>query len=161
MRIGIDIQTTLGQKTGFGFYVSNLITYIKKTDKKNRYFFFKPDANMDLSAPKRFIWDQFKIPALARKEKLNILHQPCFSAPIFYRGKVVVTVHDLIARLFGNDIPFFSRLFFAKWMPFSYKFADKIITISEHTISANTLIRKSRFLRGLSVPTCKKYLPPV
>lgn len=134
MKIAIDVQTTLGQKTGFGFYVKNLTENLKKIDRENQYFLLKPKMEHDLSAPKRFVWDQNKVPKLARKYHADILHQPCFSAPVFHSGmKVVVTIHDLIAILFGQDIPFFSRQFFSKWMPFSYKFADSIIAISEHT----------------------------
>lgn len=132
-KIGIDIQTTLGQKTGFGFYVSNLVETLKKVDNKNKYVFFKPETEKDFSAPRRFVWDQFKLPRLARQSGIDLFHQPTFSAPVFYRGKIVVTVHDIIAVLFGHDIPFFSRQYFAHWMPFSYGYADKIICDSEHT----------------------------
>lgn len=133
MKIGIDIQTTLGQKTGFGFYVKNLVSQLEKIDKKNKYILIKPQSETDLSAPQRLYWDQFQVPKRAQQEQVDILHQPCFSVPIFYPGKVVVTVHDLIARLFGKDIPFFSRQVFSKWMPFSYRRADKIIANSQHT----------------------------
>lgn len=133
MKIGVDTQTTLGQKTGFGFYVNNLIKNLGEIDNKNQYYFFKPKKESDLSTPERFIWDQFKIPVHAREKKVDILHQASFSAPVLYSGKTVVTVHDLIARLFGKDIPFYSRMFFGAWMPFSYRFADRIIAISEHT----------------------------
>jgi len=132
-RIGIDIQTTLGQKTGFGFYVSNLTKALTQIDKNDKFVFFKPQTHKDFSAPRRFLWDQFELPKLAKKSDVDLLHQPAFSAPIYYKGKIVVTVHDVIAVLFGHDIPFFSRVYFARWMPFSYKFADKIICVSEHT----------------------------
>ncbi len=133
MKIGIDIQTTLGQKTGFGFYVENLVNHLKKYNHKNTYKLYKPDSTTDFNAPKRFRWDQFTFPGMAKKDHVDILHQPCFSAPVFYSGKIVVTIHDLIAIKFGQDIPLYSRQFFGKWMPFSYRFADRIIAISEHT----------------------------
>lgn len=134
MKIGIDVQTTLGQKTGFGFYVQNLTEALKKIDKKNKYIMLKPSEEKDLSAPQRFYWDQFIAPRLAKKSHLDIFHQPCFSVPIFHdKMKIVVTIHDLIAIRFGTDIPFFSRQYFGKWMPFSYHWADKIICDSEHT----------------------------
>lgn len=133
MKIGIDIQTTLGQKTGFGFYVENLVRHLKKYNHTNQYKLYKPDSSVDFNAPKRFRWDQFVFPNMAKKDHVDILHQPCFSAPVWYRGKIVVTIHDLIAIKFGQDIPFYSRQFFGKWMPFSYRYADRIIAISEHT----------------------------
>lgn len=133
MKIGIDIQTTLGEKTGFGFYVENLVKNIKRIDHKNQYVLIRPKSENDLSAGKRFIWDQFQVPRLAKKSQVEILHQPCFSAPIFYSGKVVVTIHDLIAIRLGKDIPFFSRQYFGRWMPFSYGHADRIICDSQHS----------------------------
>lgn len=132
MKIGIDTQTTLGQKTGFGFYVSNLVRELKAIGS-HHYLLFAPDSEHDFSAPQRLAWDQFGLPSRARAAKVDILHQPAFSAPILYPGKVVVTVHDLIAIFFGEEIPFFSRQYFSRWMPFSYRFADHIIAISENT----------------------------
>lgn len=133
MKIGIDVQTTLGQKTGFGFYVENLVAHLKKYNHKNFYKLYKPEYQSDFNTPQRFKWDQFSFPNMAKQDRVDILHQPCFSAPVFYSGKVVVTIHDLIAIKFNKDIPFYSRQFFGKWMPFSYRYADRIIAISEHT----------------------------
>lgn len=134
MKIGIDVQTTLGEKTGFGFYVESLVKNIKKIDHKNKYILIRPKSENDLSATKRFIWDQFQVPRLAKKSQVEILHQPCFSAPIFHNHmKVVVTIHDVIAMLFGKDIPFFSRQYFGRWMPFSYQFVNRIICDSKHS----------------------------
>lgn len=132
-KIGIDIQTTLGQKTGFGFYVSNLTGKLKQADRKDKFVFFKPETERDFNAPRRFWWDQVTLPKMAQEAGVDLLHQPAFSAPVKFNGKVVVTVHDVIAVLFGQDIPFYSRQYFARWMPFSYRFADKIICVSEHT----------------------------
>lgn len=133
MRIVIDTQTIQGRKTGFGFYVSNLIANLERIDKKNEYVFLRPDEGHDFSTPRRWIWDQITVPRLARKSKADILHQPCFSTPVFYSGRVVVTIHDLISVFFGYNIPFWSRQFFGKWMPFTYRFADHLIAVSEHT----------------------------
>lgn len=136
MKIGIDIQTTAGQKVGFGFYVENLVQALQKIDHKNEYVLMAPAPTAlerDFSTPQRLIWDQIQLPWRARQAKVDILHQPCFSAPLFYSGKVVVTVHDIISRKFPQNIPFFSRQFFGRWMPFSNRRADKIIAISQHT----------------------------
>lgn len=133
MKIAIDIQTTLGQKSGFGYYVKNLVENLEKNDSKNEYCLVTPKMEHDLSTPQRFMWDQFNFPKRAKKVKVDILHQPCFSAPIFYRGKVVVTCHDIISVLFPKNLQFWSRMFYSKWMPFSYRRADMIIASSECT----------------------------
>ena len=132
MRIGIDAQTTLGEKTGFGFYVENLTRALQKTAEGDQFKLLLPDQTEDLSTPGRWWWDQVTVPRLARRAQVDLLHQPAFSVPMFYAGKKIVTIHDVIS-LFHTNIPFFSRQFYSKWMPFSYHFADHFITISEHS----------------------------
>lgn len=133
MKIAIDTQTTLGQKSGFGFYVKNLVEALAKVDHQNQYFLLSPHLEKDFSTPQRLFWDQVTFPNRARKSKVDLLHQPCFSAPLLYPGKVVVTCHDLISVFFPENLPLASRLFYSKWEPFSYRKASKIIAISEHT----------------------------
>lgn len=133
MKIAIDAQTTLGQKTGFGFYVENLVDALAKVDPKNEYILIKPQTERDFPTWKRFWWDQVIVPRRAFRAKVDILHQPCFSAPLLYRGKVIVTCHDLISIFFPENLPLASRLFYSRWMPFSYRKAMLIIADSEHT----------------------------
>lgn len=133
MKIAIDVQTTLGQKTGFGFYVENLVENLERVDRRNSYIKLRPQGETDFKSIDRWWWDQVQVPRLAKQAGVDLLHQPAFSAPVLYGGPVVVTLHDLIAIRFGADIPRGSRLYFGKWMPFSYRFADHIIAVSEHT----------------------------
>jgi len=133
MNIAIDTQTTLGQKSGFGFYVKNLVENLSKVGLKNEYLLISPRSKKDLSTPERWWWDQVGFPRQARKERVDLIHQPCFSAPVFYKGKIVVTCHDLISVFFPQNLPLFSRLFYSRWMPYSYRAADIIIASSEHT----------------------------
>jgi glycosyltransferase involved in cell wall biosynthesis len=134
VKIAIDIQTTLGQKSGFGFYVENLIKNLKKVDPPSGmhddYVLIWPKTHKDFSTPERWFWDQYTFPKIARKARVDILHQPCFSAPIFYRGKIVITVHDIISIKFPQNLPLASRIFYSKWMPFSYRKAKMIIAVS-------------------------------
>ena len=66
MKIGIDVQTTLGQKSGFGFYVKNLVEHLQKIDLINEYALIAPETDKDFTTPQRFIWDQFSFPKKAR-----------------------------------------------------------------------------------------------
>lgn len=133
MRIAIDAQTTLGQKTGFGFYVKNLVEALAKVDSKGEYVLIKPQTQQDFPTWKRFWWDQLVFPSRAKKARVDLLHQPCFSAPILFTGKVIVTCHDLISVFFPENLPLASRLFYSRWMPFSYRKAMMVIADSEHT----------------------------
>ncbi len=154
MKVAIDIQTTLGKPTGFGFYVSNLVEALKKrTDKDLELELISPNYDRDFSTPQRFYWDQFTYPKIARAKKVDILHQPCFSAPLSFNKPVVVTIHDIISLLFPETIPFASRMFYSKWMPFSYRKASKIITISQST--------KRDIVRVLGIPESKITVIPL
>jgi len=133
MKVAIDVQTTLGQPTGFGFYVSNLTKNLQKLGGQVDLVPVRPRLQKDFSTPQRLIWDQFTFPRLAGGHKVDLIHQPCFSAPLFFRKPVVVTIHDIISILYPKNIPFASRMFYSKWMPFSYRRAAQIITISEST----------------------------
>ena len=133
MKIAIDAQTTLGQKTGFGFYVKNLVEALVKVDPENEYILIKPRTEADFPVWKRFWWDQVAFPWKSHWAKVDLIHQPCFSAPIFYPGKVIVTCHDLISVFFPENLPLASRLFYSRWMPFSYRKAIMLIADSEHT----------------------------
>ncbi len=161
MKIAIDTQTTLGQKSGFGFYVKNLVEALAKVDPKNEYVLIYPQTEKDFSTPQRFFWDQLTFPRKAKRAKVDLLHQPCFSAPLFYPGKVVVTCHDLISIFFPENLPLASRLFYSKWEPFSYRKASLIIAISEHTkrdIMALLKIPESK-IRVIHLAASKDFKP--
>lgn len=144
--IAIDVQTTGLEKTGFGFYVSNLIEHLPTVAPEFSYAFLSPETDeTDFTVPRRFWWDQIEVPARLRRLRPDLFHQPAFSIPLLKprRTRVVVTIHDLIPRLFGKDIPYWSRQYFARWMPFTYRLADHVIVDSEHT--RKDLIRELDF----------------
>ena len=68
-----------------------MVENLKKVDPKNVYILIAPKDEKDFSTPQRWAWDQFRFPRQARQHKVDILHQPCFYAPLFYRGKIVIT----------------------------------------------------------------------
>lgn len=108
MRIGIDVRLWGTQHAGIGRYVEELVKNLQAIDKKNRYVLFcrEEDFAKIPEAPnfKKVVADikhytlaeQFKLPTVFAKEKLDVLHVPHFNVPIFYRGPFVVTIHDLL-----------------------------------------------------------------
>jgi len=133
MRVGIDTQSVVEKKTGLGIYTKNLLQALKKIAPENEYIEFHSKNRQDLSTPKRFLWDQVGLLRAAKKAKLGLLHKPCFSAPIFYKGKLVLTVHDIIPVFLPHNLSFSSRFYYARWMPYTFGHADKIIAVSEST----------------------------
>lgn len=141
MKIAIDVQTTrVSERVGMGSYVENLTRELKQRGH-HQYRLHAPQTDHDLGSYERFFWDQLRFPIGGIREGVDIIHQPAFSAPLLprllrpiqARPKVVVTVHDLIVVNFPGTMPFGSRMFFSRWMPFTYRFADAIICDSAAT----------------------------
>jgi len=121
MSIGIDCR--LWNQTGVGRYIRNLVLNLTLIDKQNEYILFiRSDDENDIknqisplrqgseeqANPKWKIvkadikWhtfnEQIKFASVLNSYKLDLVHFPYFSVPIFYRKKYVVTVHDLIVN---------------------------------------------------------------
>lgn len=106
MKIGIDAR--LINETGVGRYIRNLIRWLSVLDTTHSYVvFLMDDAYEQFSLPnarwqKRQVsvrWhtlaEQFVMPWLFVKEHFDLVHVPYFNIPIFYPGKLIVTIHDL------------------------------------------------------------------
>lgn len=113
MKIGIDAR--LIEETGVGRYIRNLISEIALLDTKNYYVIYLIKKSFDAFVLPNSRWEkrladvhwhtikeQFVMPWLFIKDKLNILHVPYFNAPIFYPGKYILTIHDLTILHFAT-----------------------------------------------------------
>lgn len=93
MRIGIDCRMI--NESGVGRYIKNLTENLAKIDTENQYFFISPNIRWySLS-------EQIRMPGEIKKLNLDLMHFPHFNVPIFYSGKFVVTIHDLIHQHFN------------------------------------------------------------
>jgi glycosyltransferase involved in cell wall biosynthesis len=109
MRIVIDARMYGLEHAGIGRYVVNLIDQIKKNDKKNDYnillrkkYFksFRPKQNnfhtVLADYPHYSLKEQVLLPLQLIKLKPDLVHFPHFNVPVFWWGRQVVTIHDLI-----------------------------------------------------------------
>ncbi len=103
MRIGIDAR--LWNETGVGRYIRALFRYLPH-DQEFVWFLNSPTFET-LEMPKNWKkikcnvrWHTFKeqliMPFFFYKERLDLLHIPYVNFPLFYFGKTVATIHDLI-----------------------------------------------------------------
>lgn len=133
IKVGIDIQSTVGEKTGIGYYTQNLIKGYNSLDRiEPRYY--KNSAAGTLSTFDRIKWESFSLPKYAAKDKVDILHIPGFAGPVS-RGKYkrVTTVHDLIGMVYPQNLAPVSRFYWQRWLPACVKKSDFIIADSENT----------------------------
>lgn len=154
MRIAIDVQATIQQKSGIGQYAEALIKHLDR--ERHTYFFLKPtprhsresgNPERDLSTLQRIYWESFQLPYEAKKAKADLIHTVGFSAPRLGSCKVVSTVHDFIGKVLPNrflNLGWGARFYWKHWLPSSFKKADHIIASSENT--------KRDILRFLSYP---------
>lgn len=110
MRIVIDAR--LWSESGIGRYIRNLVWQLQKLDKDNEYFILHLKKEFDGITYKdnfkgilaNFRWygfaEQLSLPKLLKSLAPDLVHFPHFNVPIFYRGKYVVTIHDLIHQHF-------------------------------------------------------------
>lgn len=115
MRIGIDARfLTHPQRGGYKTYTENLIAALADVDKENEYFLYVDREPLDgdlipdrskfnfrvVSGARPLIGvpfrEQFALPHFVAKDKLELFHAPCLTAPLKLACPLVVTVHDMI-----------------------------------------------------------------
>lgn len=106
--IGLDATCLSVYGKGVSRYSYNLIKSLSKLDKKNRYFIFLNQKNIlpelphqnnfqyiRIWIPKRIIWDQFQLPLVFRRYKLDIYHSLLDTLPIVSKGKFVLSLFEI------------------------------------------------------------------
>ncbi|MEK7508419.1 MAG: glycosyltransferase family 1 protein [Patescibacteria group bacterium] len=168
MKIGIDARMFGPKQGGLGRYVEQLVLNLEKMDQSNDYVIFLNQTNFNnyqpqnprfkkvLAGIKWYGWrEQFDLPALIKKSRVDLMHWPHWNVPFFYRGPFVVTIHDLILIHYPSRVS--STLgpvtYWLKYLVFRFILwhaivrAKKIITPSEFT--------KKDILKHFSVPADK------
>ncbi|MCK5605914.1 glycosyltransferase family 4 protein [Candidatus Pacearchaeota archaeon] len=155
MRIGIDFHTNDIYVSGVERYSLGLINALLRTDRQNAYVIFTNQPNLvaeNVPASKRLrirdvnylgtragriLWQHTRLPLLARKEGLDLLHCPHYICPCFDAGvPYVVTVHDTIALDNPQWCKVTNILYFRLMMGLTIKRASRIITVSQCTASS-------------------------
>ncbi len=168
-KIGIDARMYGAElNRGIGRYIEKLLDYLVQLDCDNEYFIFLRRNNFDLFNPpvENFtkvlldipwysVAEQVKLPLLLRQYNLDLMHFPHFNAPIFYAGKYIVTIHDLIMTHFpssrattGNVFVYKQKVKIARWLV-------KQAARSAQAIITPTFYIKNEVASKLSVPSDK------
>lgn len=131
MRIGIDAR--MYNESGVGRYISNLINQLTLLDRKNEYLIFLLKKDYDtlvyhnnftkvlVSVKWYSLNEQLKLPQILGTLNLDLIHFPHFNVPILYRGKFVVTIHDLIHQHFQMRLATTLNPITYKLKQFAYK----------------------------------------
>lgn len=157
MRIGIDARfLTHPQPGGFKTYTENLIMALADLDKDNEYVLYLDRIPSDQDKVpvqpnfERWIvsgalpligvpWrEQIGLARQVAKDRLDLFHAPCLTAPLYLNCPLVVTVHDMIwafPEKFSRSgvMPIKRRVmeWYNRIIPtYSSRRADVIITVS-------------------------------
>jgi len=159
MRIGIDARIILnpekGDAIGAGHYTYQLIRHLLEIDQENEYVLFfdfrvrekdvkkfaRPNVKIKFypfSDYKKYLpgaYNEILGTATLVKEKLDILHttSPMSRIPVSYRGKTIVTVHDLAVYKVPDVFPSLAATKTRAVLNLMTSKADKIIAVSEST----------------------------
>lgn len=116
MNITIDARLYGLENAGLGRYVMKLIENLVNIDKRNKYSVLLRKKYFDeLRLPVNWtkvlaefrhysFAEQVKLPKLISKTNPDLVHFPHFNVPVSFRGKFVVTIHDMLMhRMKGQD----------------------------------------------------------
>ena len=108
MRIAIDAREIAGQPTGVGRYLSEILSAWAKLSgtAAHEFILCTPEAYSPARwAPLKIsnlsaagsgtAWEQLVLPRLIRKAGADVLFAPAYTAPLWCRVPIVLTVHDV------------------------------------------------------------------
>jgi glycosyltransferase involved in cell wall biosynthesis len=114
MKIGIDSRfLTHPQKGGFKTYTENLVSNIALLDQKNEYILYldrPPAQDTRIPVQENFSYrilkqapvigmpwrEQVQLSVQTNRDRIDLLHSPCLTAPLMSSCPLVMTIHDMI-----------------------------------------------------------------
>ena len=172
MRIGINLLALRPNVSGgIEFYIRNLLESLSEIGTKHDYFLFTnrdnyatfnfPAPNFTLVACnvaampqyKRVAYEQFRLPWLIRQYKLDLFHSPAYTFPILTSVPGLVTICDMLYKVYPDWIGQPKLAFWKIFVPLSVKRCQTVLTIS------NTA--KTDIITYLGVPAEKVIATPL
>lgn len=149
MHVAVDALLLKNQNSGTGFYTHHLLSAIARLQSPHRFTIFvgahyrfaddflAPNITLRKialqSSLHRIAWEQSALVSELNRLKPDLLFCPFFIKPIFYKGKTVITMHDLYHRVVPDAIRWDRRLYRRVFIDQSTVQAHHIIAISELT----------------------------
>jgi glycosyltransferase involved in cell wall biosynthesis len=162
MRIGVNALYLIpGGVGGTEIYLRSLLEAIRQVDRDNEWIVFtnretgsdlgssecRPQPVSAANRPARILWEQTRLPAAAARERLDVLFNPGFTAPLICPCPQVTVFHDMQHKRHPEyfrwfDLPAWRALLFG-----SACVSDQLIAVSRAT--------RSDLLRYYPLPSSK------
>lgn len=170
MKIGIDCRDLLaGTQTGIGRFVSNFLRAVSLVENPPHLYLYgnqntefgnpvpwgKPLEMKFRRAPEAatWWWDRITLPAMVRRDKLDVFFSPFFKAPGIRTCPIATTIHDLLFLRMPPEISGKNSYYCQAFRSFAEEFSKRaavILTVSEY--SRNDIVQL------LNVPEQKVYV---
>jgi glycosyltransferase involved in cell wall biosynthesis len=143
MRIGFDARMI--DHPGIGRYIKNLLGAMLRLQANHEFILFGNREKLSVVGSKLSVCKvaEYNAPIYSLSEQLfepfssynlDILLCPHFNIPYFYKGNLVVTIHDLIYLIIAQSAPSKPARIYANIMiSRAIKKAKKILAVSENT----------------------------
>ncbi len=156
MHIAFDAKRAFLNSSGLGNYARTLIKSLNTFHPENSYTLFTPRTAQDdfhkvisnepsitIQEPENFIdkklrsrWRSYGITGMLSEKQINIYHGLSNELPFNiqqFKGKKIVTIHDLIFLRYPKLYPFIDRKIYNKKFRNACDTADVILAISQET----------------------------
>jgi glycosyltransferase involved in cell wall biosynthesis len=154
MKIGIMLRH-FGQPGGIGIYTANIVNALLEVDQRNQYVLiynqpkhlgtyrhFQNATEVVAQAPNIVWWDQITIPAVVRRENLDLVFNPKLSIPLFAGCKTVLISHGGAHFVVPDAFPWYDRAYFTIANHLYFKRASAIISVT--SLGAQEIVKYMR-----------------
>lgn len=150
LTIGIEVQRLFREKKhGMEVVALELIRELQKIDLYNNYIIFSRTDIDDqciaetnnfkirkIPASSYFTWEQLKLPAVVKEEKLDFLHSTCNTSALKLPVPLMLTLHDIIylEKLDFKGTPYqnFGNIYRRFVVPRVVNKSEVILTVSQY-----------------------------
>ena len=148
MKIGISLLSARPQRRGVENTTFNLITQLNRMESDDEYVIYADTRSLpwlsSVSGRIRVIdvrlscrraswmWEHLFFLTSQRPKEVDVVHFPIGGGVVGYRGKFVLTIHDLTNYLNRDLVKLRRHLLWRLWCKANVKRAARIITVSEH-----------------------------
>ena len=152
LRIGVNALYLIpGAVGGTEIYLRNLLAALARLDSGDQFVGFTnretgdgltpaaagfrtaPQAVSARNRPARILWEQIRLPAAVRRERIDVLFNPGFTAPAWCGRPTVTVFHDLQHQRHPEYFRWFDLPFWRLFLFQSAHTATALIAVSEAT----------------------------
>ena len=139
---------SIDEKGGVGVYTRNIVKELLQLDHKNEYaLFYANPSNVGLfsshehakeiwvEGKNKATWDQIAIPRACRREEIDVIFHPKFTAPLFVSCKAVMVVHgaDWLIPEQARFYTWWDVKYMQMMLPLYVRKSSAVISVSQET----------------------------